>query len=229
MFKRLRNMTVVMTFLLVYAICFKYSERADVRLTSGSAKEKFVIAIDAGHGGRDPGVVSKKGDIEKDINLSIATKLKRLMEAEGARVVMVRENDDALYGENDSNKKVADMRNRASLVNESDAELFVSIHVNSYVDESVCGSQTFYLKGNEDGAKLATCIQKNMNKLNSEKKEKAAKANNSYYLLKNILVPSVIVECGFLSNPVELELLKDEGYQENVAFAIHMGIMEYIN
>ena len=151
------------------------------------------------------------------------------MESEGAKVVMVRESDEALYKDSDTNKKVADMRNRVKKVNDSKADLFVSIHVNSYVDEKVYGSQVFYLKGDEESSKLANLIQKNLNKIRSDKEGKEAKANKSYYLLKNINAPAVIAECGFLSNEEELALLKEESYQEKVAWAIHMGVMEYYN
>lgn len=229
LFKKLRNMTIVMTLLLAYSLYFGWCEETNTNKTGANVKEKFTIAIDAGHGGRDPGVVSKKGDLEKDINLSLAIKLKRLMESEGAKVVMVRESDEALYKDGDTNKKVADMRNRVKKVNDSKADLFVSIHVNSYVDEKVYGSQVFYLKGDEESSKLANLIQKNLNKIRSDKEGKEAKANKSYYLLKNINAPAVIAECGFLSNEEELALLKEESYQEKVAWSIHMGVMEYYN
>jgi len=192
-------------------------------------KEKITIALDAGHGGRDPGKVGINGALEKDINLSIAKKLKTLLEQNDINVVMVRSDDSGLYSESDSNKKTADMRNRVDLINKSGAVLAISIHQNSFTQESIKGAQVFYYSNSEEGKKFAEIMQEQLKKSLQDGNKRMAKANDSYYMLKKVECPIVIVECGYLSNPTEAALLTDEDYQERMAFAIHLGLLSYLN
>jgi len=193
------------------------------------SEESFVIVLDAGHGGVDPGKVSKSGVKEKDVNLAVALKLRDKLEAEGIIVIMTRTEDVGLYSETDSHKKVADMKNRCELVNNSDADLLVSIHQNSYQSESVKGAQVFYYSLSENGKKLAENIQGKMVEMLDKTNGRKAKANDSYYLLLNVKCPAVIVECGFLSNISEAVLLAEDSYRDKVAESIKTGILEYIN
>ena len=121
------------------------------------------------------------------------------------------------------------MKNRVEKIEEAKPLLVVSIHQNSYVEEAIKGAQTFYYAESADGKKLAERIQESLiNTLDKENKRQA-KANDSYYLLKNTTYPSVIVECGFLSNTKECKSLENDYYQEKVAWAVYMGIMRFLN
>lgn len=182
-----------------------------------------------GHGGNDPGKVGVDGTLEKDINLQIALALKTYLEASDVSVVLTRDRDMGLYQDSDSKKKMADMKRRCKIIEETEPDLVVSIHQNSYHQEEISGGQVFYYKGSEKGKKLAELIQKRFDYVLGEKNTRAAKPNDNYYLLLHVKCPIVIVECGFLSNWKESALLKDSEYQHRLAWTVHMGIMEYLN
>lgn len=166
--------------------------------------------------------------MEKDINLSIALKLKSLLEDKGITVILTRENEKGLYSEEDTNKKRADMAKRCEIIAESGCSIAVSIHQNSYHEEGVSGPQVFYYTTSVEGQKLAAAIQEELIAQLSPSKERTAKANDSYYLLKKAVCPIVIVESGFLSNWNEAGLLVTEEYQQRVAQAVADGIEKYI-
>ena len=187
------------------------------------------VVIDAGHGGDDPGKVGINGAKEKDINLAIAGMVKKYLEANDVHVVMTRETDEGLYDSGAANKKVQDMKKRIALINETKPDVTVSIHQNSYPEEYVHGAQVFYYTGSTSGQKLAENIQKQLVSKADPDNKRQIKANDSYYLLKKTGIPIVIVECGFLSNSEEAEKLCDSEYQEQIAWAIHMGILQYLN
>lgn len=190
---------------------------------------KPVIVVDAGHGGQDPGKVGIGGQLEKDINLQIALKLKAYLEASDVEVILTRDQDEGLYGTGDSHKKMADMKERCRIISEAAPDLAVSIHQNSYHEESVCGGQVFYYKGSEKGRRLAEILQKRFTYVLGEANRRKEKPNDSYYLLLHVKEPIVIVECGFLSNAKEAGSLAQEDYQDRMAWTIHMGIMEYLS
>ena len=193
------------------------------------SKKKPCVVIDAGHGGKDPGKVAINGALEKDINLEIAIKLQQFLEQEDVEVILTRESDAGLYDENASNKKVQDMKRRVEVIEQAAPVLTVSIHQNSYHEEYVHGAQTFYYENSEQSKVLAEKIQQMLlNDVDKENK-RVAKSNDSYYLLKKTSSPIVIVECGFLSNSEEAQKLESDYYQEKVAWAIHLGILQYIN
>ena len=203
-----------------------------VYVTAGSVdaeKERLCVVIDAGHGGDDPGKVGINGANEKDLNLQIAEQLKVFLEANDVEVIMTRETDAGLYDPDASNKKVQDMKRRIALIEEVMPVLTVSIHQNSYPEEYVHGAQVFYYTGSTQGQMLAEAIQNQMVKRVDPENRRQVKANDSYYLLKKTGVPIVIVECGFLSNSAEAEKLCTPEYQQRVAWAIHMGILQYMN
>lgn len=193
-----------------------------------SEDKKLCVVIDAGHGGADPGKVGVNQALEADINLQIAEFLKIFLETEDIEVVMTREDENGLYDEGASNRKVQDMRRRLEIIEKAEPVLVVSIHQNSYHEEYVKGAQVFYYTTGEKSKLLADMIQGELKELDAENKRNA-KANDSYYLLKKTSKPIVIAECGFLSNMQEAEKLITPLYQERVAFKIHMGIMKYIN
>lgn len=190
---------------------------------------KRLVVIDAGHGGDDPGKVGINGANEKDVNLQIAMLVKQFLEANDIEVVLTRDSDEGLYDSDASNKKVQDMKRRIELIEEADPAVTVSIHQNSYPEEYVHGAQVFYYTGSSQGKVLAESIQAQLVKRVDPENRRQTKANDSYYLLKKTGVPIVIVECGFLSNGEEAEKLCSPEYQERVAWAIHMGILQYLN
>lgn len=216
--------------LLLAGTCYMGREvAADVMGKNVAEEKRLCVVVDAGHGGIDPGKVSVDGALEKDINLKIAEALKKYLEAEDIEVVMTRESDEGLYDAKVSNKKVQDMKRRIELIDEADPVITVSIHQNSYPEEYVHGAQVFFYSGSTQGQKLAEIIQAQLVDKVDPDNRRQVKANDSYYLLRKTGIPIVIVECGFLSNKAEAEKLCDEDYQDRVAWAIHMGIMQYLN
>ena len=188
---------------------------------------KATIVIDPGHGGFDPGKVGANQTLEKDVNLAISEKLNQKLAASGYTVYMTRVSDEALCRGDESSKKRADMQNRVALMNEKKPSLAVSIHQNSYHEENVFGAQVFYYKTSTEGEKAAAVIQEALQEVNPENTKKI-KANDTYYLLKKTEVPTVIVECGFLSNYAEAEKLVSEDYQKKLAEAVTKGILQYL-
>lgn len=196
--------------------------------TSATVSDSKIIVIDPGHGGTDPGKVGTDGTREKDINLQISQRLKDVFASEGYEVILTREDDEGLYSESDVNKKAADMRARCSIIEKSKADIVISIHQNSYTEADVAGAQVFYYTHSTEGAKLADFIQAKLKSELNPDNNRVIKANDSYYMLINTPCPTVIVECGFMSNPQELELLCDEAYQEKLAKAIADGTQDYL-
>lgn len=173
-------------------------------------------------------MVGVNGLEEKGINLEISMKLKKILTQKGYTVVMTREEDKGLYDASTSNKKAQDMQKRISFLDKIEPFLTVSIHQNSYSESSVKGSQVFYYESSQEGKHLAKAVQESMNENLNPERPRVIKGNTSYYLLKRSAGTLVIVECGFLTNPQEAELLQTEGYQMKVAQAIAEGIEEYV-
>lgn len=191
--------------------------------------QQKVVVLDAGHGGFDPGKIGINNAKEKDINLAIALELKELLESNDITVVMTRDTDAGLYSETDTNKKQTDMKKRLEIINGSNAVLSVSIHQNSFTEESSHGAQVFYYTKSEEGKNFAKLMQNQLKKTIADDNHRVEKANDSYYLLKKSTSPLIIIECGFLSNAREAELLVQEEYQRKIAWAIHLGIISYMN
>lgn len=188
-----------------------------------------IVVLDAGHGGDDPGKVGVNSVLEQDINLAITKRVEALLEANDITVIMTRKDGNGLDEGGSKNKKVQDMKKRLEIIEETKPSLVVSIHQNSYHEESIRGAQVFYYTTSEESRKIAEIMQQQLIERVERENKRAAKANDSYYLLKKTPYPIVIVECGFLSNWTEAELLATEEYQEKVAWAIHMGILQYLN
>ena len=219
----------------IMAICLLcsmyYLARTAVIYTMQQEKrgEQPVIVLDAGHGGEDPGKIGINGALEKDVNLQITMRLARLLQQNGYHVILTRNEDKGLYTGNQGSKKVEDLKNRIALIESSGAALAVSIHQNSYHEESVSGGQVFYYKTSVRGKKLAESLQKRFDYVLGDSNKRQAKANDNYYLLLHVKEPIVIAECGFLSNREEAKKLETEEYQDRLAWTLHMGIMEYLN
>ena len=218
----IRKKQIVFTFIFLLLVSIIFAVKQYIPVIATPVTNRTII-IDAGHGGGDPGALGDSGSVEKDINLNIALKLQQFIEQNGGITLMTRVEDEMLGG----NKK-DDMRIRKKLREENGGDVFVSIHLNSFPQESCKGAQTFYA-GNEESKELAEKIQKNMVKYLDDTNPRVAKKLTDVYLLKNVNIPSVIVECGFLSNSIEEKLLMDENYQSKVAFSIYSGLMDYFN
>ena len=190
-----------------------------------------VIVLDAGHGGLDGGATAGDGTMEKTINLSIAKYLKVYLEQSGTKVIMTREKDISLHDNmNDTikNKKRSDLLKRREIANTSGADAFVSIHINYFEQEKYKGAQVFYETKNSNSIDLAKSIQDSMvNLLDKDNKRTIAKIAQNKILYNDLKIPSVLVECGFLSNNNEAKLLKTKEYQRKVAYSIYLGIMDY--
>lgn len=189
-----------------------------------------VIVLDAGHGTPDEGAKNSEGMTEAKVNLQIVLKLKELLEKCGAKVILTRSDENAIYDDNAKTigqKKVSDIKNRVKVGNGSSADIFVSIHLNKISDSRCRGWQTFYNTRNENSKKLATLIQENLNNtIKIENNRKPQKLTN-VYIMKKVEIPITIVECGFLSNKEDANLLKTNEYQEKLAWGIYDGIIKY--
>ncbi len=196
-----------------------------------NSSDDYTIIIDAGHGGEDGGAVAHDGTLEKDINLDVAIKLKSLLKLYGYNVVMTRETDIMTCDENLKTiraRKISDIRNRLKIINKYENSIFVSVHQNKFSDSSQNGIQVFYSKNNPDSKILADAIQASaVSVLQPENKRLTKKSGTDIYLLYHSKTPSVLVECGFISNDAELDLLKSEEYRFKMATVIADGIIKY--
>lgn len=197
--------------------------------TSSHKSKKYKVLIDSGHGGVDPGKVGVNGAYEKDINLAVALFLKEELENSGCEVIMTRETDTGLYNENDSSKKVADLKRRVELMNSEEPDVTISIHQNSFTQESSKGAQVFYQTTSAEGKKFAEIMQKQLKDGLDNSNNRVAKPNSDYYILKNSTCVAIIVECGFLSNSQEAGLLITRDYQKEIAKTIAKGTLEYLD
>lgn len=199
--------------------------------TSGIPVNKKIIVIDAGHGSPDGGAIAEDGTLEKDINLDVASRLYKLLEKTGAYVIMTRLDDNAVTDDLDEKIreiKRRDLKNRRDIRDNSDADLFVSIHMNKFEQSEYYGAQVFYSETPPESKKLAESIQSELINLADPSNTRNAKKSEGIFILENSKIPSVLVECGFLSNPAELEKLKTDDYRETLAWAIYCGIVKYL-
>lgn len=188
------------------------------------------IILDAGHGGEDQGAESKNGTTEAKTNLAITLKVQKLLEQSGCNVILTRSDDKAIYDVDAKTlrqKKSSDIKNRVKIGNESSADIFVSIHLNKIPQNQYYGWQTFYKNGNEQGKKLAASIQNSLNQAIEKENKRVPLKIDNVYIIKNVEIPTSIVECGFLSNEEEEKQLMNEEYQDKLAWGIYTGIISY--
>lgn len=205
----------------------------DLKPVSSTPVSNHVVILDAGHGNPDGGATNSNEDIiEADLNLQIVLKLQNLLESSNAIVILTRSNENGIF-EADANsikeKKISDMKNRVKIANNSEAELFISIHMNKLPQTQYSGWQTFYKENDLESKNLAQNIQSNLNYFLKTKNSRQIKPISGIYLTKHVNIPLVIVECGFLSNYEEAQLLKENSYQNILAWSIYTGIMDYFN
>ena len=196
--------------------------------TSSTPATMHTIILDAGHGYPDGGATGN-GSIESDLNLNIVLKLQNILESSGCTVLLTRSDGNGIYDSSANTirkQKISDMKNREKIANNSNADIFVSIHMNKLPEAQYSGWQTFYKRNDNTSSKLAKCIQENLNNfLGNNNRE--IKPISNIYLAEHVEIPLVIVECGFLSNEKENSLLKTDSYQDKLAWAIYTGIMDY--
>lgn len=196
---------------------------------SAKATQRYTVIIDAGHGGFDGGAVAPDGTLEKDLNLSVALKLDSVLKIMGYDTVLVRDTDVSTADDkgNERSQKVSDIKARLRLTEKYKDALFVSIHMNKYTSPQPHGAQVFYSQ--VDGSKeLAECIQRSIAAgVQTDNKRVVKKTTKDIYLLYHAVIPSVIAECGFISNQDDLLKLKSDEYQLKMAAAIAAGINDY--
>ena len=185
-------------------------------------KDQVVIVVDPGHGGEDPGKVGINDVLEKDLNLQIAKKVKKLLEEAGIKIVMTRTNDKV------PDAKKEDLNQRVQLINDTKPKLALCIHQNSYPDAKIKGAQVFYHTITPEAEDVASIVQEQLRTVD-QTNTRQIKENDTYFMLKNTQVPTIIVECGFLTNPEEAAKLTQEDYQDQLAQAICEGVIKWMN
>lgn len=216
--------------ILVYELNTKYNLSKTAVKANATPITNKVVVLDAGHGLPDEGAVGFTGTTEQAINLSIVLKLQKLIEQSGAKVILTRSDENGIYSL-DSNsirsKKISDIKNREKIIDESNADICVSIHLNKYTVSKYSGWQTFYQASNEKSKKLSEFIQAELNNNMDEENNRVPMAIKGVYLMEHIDIPGVIVECGFISNPKEEQKLKEDSHQSKLAWGIYAGIQQY--
>jgi N-acetylmuramoyl-L-alanine amidase len=182
------------------------------------------VVIDPGHGGSDPGTIGCTGTLEKDVALAISKKIHVLFQQAGAKAILTRQWDQDL-GDPRNPDKESDLQKRVEIAQEARADVFISVHLNHFSDRSEYGAQVFYQRGSVEGKKLAECIQPRLNAVLVDSGRQALAGD--FYLCRNVRVPAVIVEVGFLSHPEEEKRLQDDEYQARAAWAIYSGVVSY--
>lgn len=193
--------------------------------------QNFTVILDAGHGGEDGGAVASDGTLEKDINLEITDKISFLFDLFGINYIPVRTEDISVCDDGLNSvraRKSSDIHNRFKLINDTENSILLSIHQNKFVSEKYSGTQVFYAENSDTSSVLAQCIQDSVTTaLQPENKRQIKPSGKSIYLLYNAKRPSVLVECGFISNFEELSKLKDSNYQKQIAYFITTGLLNY--
>ena len=224
---------VLLFFLCVCLLCVGVSKFSKSEVLARFPVCDKTIIIDAGHGGLDGGAVSKDGASEKEINLSIAKYLESYLKQSGAKVLMTRSTDKSLHKDENATvneKKKSDLLTRKAKVNESDADLFISVHQNFFTQEKYKGAQVFYDSKSPLSQKCALIIQNSIkDNADADNLRVPMQIDKSKMLFSDLKIPAVLVECGFLSNHEEAEKLKTKEYQQKIAFSIYLGIIQYFD
>lgn len=216
--------------IIVYELSARRALSEKVIKTNSTPITNKVIVLDAGHGLPDEGAVGFTGTTEQAINLEIVLKLQKLIEQSGAKVILTRSDENGIYSADSTsirNKKISDIKNREFIVDNSNADVFVSIHLNKYEDSKYSGWQTFYQSKIDNSKILAANIQTELNNNINENNDRVPMAIKGVYLMEQINIPGVVVECGFISNPEEEQLLKEETHQAKLAWGIYAGLQQY--
>ncbi|WP_130807927.1 N-acetylmuramoyl-L-alanine amidase CwlD [Senegalia massiliensis] len=226
----IRKRDIIFIPIIILAVSLYFFNEKDIVLETSTPLMDKIIVLDAGHGGFDPGAIGNLTKKEDEINLEITLKLRRLIEQGGGIAVLTRDIDEGLDTEESKTyrqKKNEDLRNRRILINGSEPDIFISVHLNSFPQSQYYGAQTFYKKGSEESKVLAKGIQKELRRMLDKNNERVPQPRDSIYLIREADSASVLVECGFLSNPNEEKLLNNEEYQQKIAWAIYIGFIKH--
>ncbi len=227
MFFVLNKKTLRLLFLFCVIVLSSFFVSASTKIVSSSPADKYCVVLDAGHGGIDCGSVGKSGVFERDLNLSITQKLKKLLSTLNILVVETRKTQDGLYKTFASGFKQKDMKERKKIIDSSNADLVVSIHMNYFKDSSAHGAQVFYKPGCQKSKILAKTTQDLFQKNLYKARKEALKGD--FYILTCSEIPGILVECGYLSNNEEEALLITEEYQNKLAYQIFCGIVSFFD
>lgn len=231
--RRIRLLSAAGCVVLVLALLPNGKTERAALVSAPSVIQERTVILDAGHGGFDGGAIAADGTSEKDINLHITLQLGEYLRLCGYRVVYTRTEDtatDTIPGASVSRRKVDDMKQRLSFMKENPDAVFISIHLNKFTAGNVSGTQVFYSDRVLQSKILGQCIQNAVvRQLQPENTRSSKKEGRNTYLSRNATVPFAIVECGFLSNTRELALLKQPEYQDELAYCIFGGILDYFS
>lgn len=226
----------VLTALAVFLIglAFSFAIMRDTKASEVMAESSSVCyVIDAGHGGEDAGAISNDGTLEKDLNLSLAKALYALLVLNGNKAVMTRETDTLLYDYYDDLedysgvKKLYDLKNRLKIAENAPSSVYVGIHMNKFSVPKYSGLQVYYSTKCDESRFLAERIRETVKNSVQPTNERTTKpADNSIYILSNISVPAVLIECGFMSNEAELANLKSEEYRASLALCVFSALLD---
>ena len=217
-----KNKILIIVISIFFALTMLYS---GIVAYSVSKSNGITIVLDAGHGGRDGGSVGANGTIEKKINLEYVMALKDKLVENGFKVVLTRQNDDGLYSNIDKNKKQSDMKARFRIIENANPNLVISIHMNSFGSSNAKGAICYYRKGDTAGEKCSNLIQKSLYQYCGARFENGKVGD--YYMLNCSYYTSILIECGFISNPEEEKKLNSEKYKELMVDSIYKGILLY--
>ena len=229
------HVALLFTLVVGFFVVYYATHNVDIYVPADNQEvnNDVVIVLDAGHGGLDSGCISVTGKEEKDINLAIMLKVRDMCKAMGYEVETTRDTDVSIHDEGvtgTGNQKRSDMNNRLKLFNKYDNAVCVSIHQNQFTQPQYWGAQMFYSNSNPLNESFATIMQQQfVSKLQPDNKRETKPTEKEIFLTYFTDNPSLMVECGFLSNPEEAKLLESEEYQSKVAFTIFCGIDEFVN
>jgi N-acetylmuramoyl-L-alanine amidase len=231
---RKRNITLIILIFLLSIAVYSLNPAGEDIAPASSVSTLGTVIVDAGHGGEDPGKVSSYSGVnEKDLNLSIAKLLAKQLEDAGYRVIMTREEDKLVYKEGTTDitdKRRQDLNRRKDIMDNSGADIVVSIHMNDFSQSKYYGAQVFYPPNSEKSKLLAICVQKTIREdVDPSNKREALLKSTPIVILRNLKTPTIIVECGFLSNQQEEQKLRNDQYQLRIAKAIKSGIDQYFS
>ncbi len=229
--KRMQYISFLALFICAALLCASFCERgtALLRVTDTVTAGQPVIILDAGHGGEDGGATGTNGVLEKDLNLSITRTLADLLRTAGYTVIETRTEDRLLCAEGTpkGHRKQGDLENRLRFTEEYPNSVFISLHMNTFPNDSCRGTQVWYSQNNEASREWAMTVQQQIKeKLQPENNRRIKAATSSIYLLRHAQTPAILIECGFLSTPDECEALTGDAYKKALALVIFSAICD---
>ncbi len=225
------SIALILTLLMsLFSDLYKTSETIDA--TGAEQVDRIKILIDPGHGGIDQGTSGDLGKAEAPINLAISEKLMRLLEGSGFEVNMTRFEDEGLYSlkaKTIREKKNEDLANRVKMINDSESDLVVSIHLNSFPQKQYYGAHVFYQNNSQTGKMAADTLQDSLKNILDKSNKRVPQVKKGIKIMDDTKIPVVLIECGFLSNNMEEKNLLSDEYQEKAAWAIFAGLIKYFS